>query len=202
MSEPSSSPPQAPDDLITLVRDAQSGSQEAARLVFARYKAPLLGVIRRLIGRPLRRLYDSDDFLLSTFKEVFTKHFSDEVLRGPETLWPYLRRIAQNKVHDAERKYLVSPSHNLQRDVPLDDLDEEDEALCCKRITPEEELILKELVEDRLNNMLRKLPSLLQDIINLLLEGNSGIEIAVQLGLEPKRVYRAIDWLKRKVLQG
>ena len=41
---------------------------------------------------------------------------------------------------------------------------------------------------------------LLQNIVDLLLEGNSGIQVAMQLGIEPKRVYRAIEWLKRKVV--
>jgi hypothetical protein len=34
-------------------------------------------------------------------------------------------------------------------------------------------------------------------IVDLLLAGNSGIQAAMQLGIEPKRVYRAIEWLKR-----
>jgi len=187
------------DDLIALVRQAQNGCEESARLVYERFRQPLLLVIRRVIPQRLRRLEDSDDFLQSTFTQIFTKHFSDEVLRGPETLWPYLRRIAENKVHDAERKYLVSQRHPLGRDVPLENLPGQDPQ--SRDISPCEALILKELVEDRLANLIRQLPALLRQLVDLVLKGNTGHEIADQLGIEPKRVYRAIAWLKEKVLE-
>jgi DNA-directed RNA polymerase specialized sigma24 family protein len=158
-------------------------------------------VIRKVIGQPLRRLYDSDDFLLSTFESIFTKHFSDEVLRGPESLWPYLARIAENKVLDAKRKYLVSDRCQLDRDVPLETLGDWNEIFHSKEISPFEATVLKELVEDRLRSLVQQLPSLLRSLIDLLLKGNNGLEIAGQLGVEPKRVYRAIDWLKKKVME-
>jgi RNA polymerase sigma factor (sigma-70 family) len=180
-------------DLVILLRRAQDGSEEAAQIIFDRYREPLLTVIRRVIQRPLRRLYDSDDFLLSTFKEIFTKHFSDEVLRGPDTLWRYLKRIAENKVRDAERRYRVARSRcPFDRKVCLD-------ALQDHKLSPLDAMILNELVEERLNDLIEQLPVLLQNIVDLLLEGYSGIKIAVQLGIEPKRVYRAIEWLRRKV---
>jgi hypothetical protein len=49
-----------------------------------------------------------------TFVKIFTTRFTDEVLRSPETLWWYLRRIAENNVRDANRKYLDSQRYNLQ----------------------------------------------------------------------------------------
>jgi len=181
-----------------LLRRAQAGSDEAAQAVFDRCRKPLLTVIRRVIQRPLRRLYDSDDFLLSAFKEIFTRHFSDEVLCDPDTLWPYLKRIAANKVHDAERRHLNSPDHDLHRDVPLEQFAD---LLESGELSPLELVILKELVEERLEDLIEQLPILLQNIVDLLLEGNNGIQIAMNLGIEAKRVYRAINWLKRKVAE-
>jgi DNA-directed RNA polymerase specialized sigma24 family protein len=197
VAPPASSKPH--DDLATLLRRAQDGSDDAAQVVFDRCRRPLLAVIRRLIQRPLRRLYDSDDFLLSTFKEIFTKHFSDEVLRGPDTLWPYLKRIAENKVHDAARRHLISRSRALDADVPLDD--DLQDYLESRELSPLDVMILNELVEERLEDLIDQLPVLLQNIVDLLLEGYSGIKIAMKLRVEPKRVYRAIDWLKKKVLE-
>jgi DNA-directed RNA polymerase specialized sigma24 family protein len=187
-------------DLVALLRRAQDGSDEAARAVFDRCRQPLLAVIRKVIRRPIRRLYDSDDFLLSTFKEIFTRHFSDEVLCNPDTLWPYLKRIAENKVRDVEHKYLVSESYRIDRDVPLHQL-AEDQVPKSREFSPDEMLIFKELVEERLEHLIQQLPVLLQNVVDLLLEGNSGIEIAVLLGIEPKRVYRAINWLKSKIME-
>lgn len=190
------------DDLVTLVRQAQEGCADSARLVYERCRAPLLMVIRKVIPQPVRRLEDSEDFLQSTFTRIFTRHFSDEVLRGPETLWPYLKRIAENQVRDARRKYLVAEKHQLGRDVPLEVLGDQHESLECHDISAEEALLLKELVEDRLDDMIRQLPRLLRPIVKLLLEGYNGPEIAHQLDIDMKRVYRAIDWLKKQVMKG
>jgi DNA-directed RNA polymerase specialized sigma24 family protein len=191
----SPSPDAVHEDLVRLVRQAQEGSAQAAQAVFDRCRQPLLLVIRRVIDRPLRRLYDSDDFLLSTFKEIFTRHFSDEVLRGPHTLWPYIKRIAENKVHDAERKFLQSARRQLGRQVTLaQDFESND-------LSPAEVVILKELVEERLEDLVAQLPDLLQGIVELLREGKNGNEVAESLGVHPKRVYRAMDWLKRRVME-
>lgn len=147
---------------------------------------------------PLRRLFDSDDFLLETFASVFTKKFSDDVLSSPHKLWPYLQRIAENKVRDAKRKYLLGPVHCLHREVPWETLVSQDEP-CTAALAPAELLLLKELVEDRLADLLEQVPSLLQEILLLLLAGQNTTEISAQLDLEPKRIHRSVQWLKRKL---
>ena len=186
------------DDLVALVRQSQEGSQEAAQLLFDRCRGPLLAVIRRVICPPLRRLYDSDDFLADTFAEIFARHFTDEVLQSPARLWPYLKRIAENKVCDAERKHLGSQRHNIRREVSLDELKSE-ECLWSTDLGPDEVLILNEVVEERLDDLIVQLPSMLQRIVRLLRQGNNGLQISHRLGVEPKRVYRAMAWLKRKI---
>jgi RNA polymerase sigma factor (sigma-70 family) len=186
--------------LVTLVEQAQAGSSAAAELLYKRYREPLLAVIRSVLSQPLRRLYDSDSFLNEAFAEIFSRHFSDEVLRSPDTLWPYLKKIAQNKVLDAKRKYLWTAGRCLARDVPLEDLAEE-EWPESKELSPEETVILKELIEDRLLNLIGQLPDLLQTIIHLVLAGECVTVIANRLGVEQKRVYRAIEWLKRKICE-
>ncbi len=184
--------------IVDLVQQAQAGSSAAAQELFDRYREPLLAVIRRVIYPQLRRLYDSDDFLMETFAEIFTRHFTDDVLRSPETLWPYLKRIAENKVRDAERKYLGSQRHNISRDVPLENLKSE-KCLWSKALSPSEVVLLKELVEGRVKDLIDQLPHMLQEIVGLLLQGYTGISLAHRLGVEPKRVYRAMEWLKRKI---
>lgn len=119
-------------------------------------------------------MYDSDDFLAETFIEIFTTYFKDEILRSPETLWPYLKRIAENKVRDVNRKYLRTQRYNLNRVKSLESLEaeERDESLWAKDLSPEEALILKELVEERLAHLVGLLPTLMQRIIELLLDAD------------------------------
>src|SRR5437867_6782261 len=102
-------------ELTALIHLAQAGSAEASQVLFDRCRKPLLAVIRHIIQPRLRQLYDSDDFLAETFIEIFTTYFNDEILRSPETLWPYLKRIAENKVRDANRKYLHTQRYNIDR---------------------------------------------------------------------------------------
>jgi hypothetical protein len=68
-------------------------------------------------------------------------------------------------------------------------------------MSPADMLILKELVEDRLANLVEQLPPLLQTIIQRLLSGEVALQVARSLGIESKRVYRAMDWLKRKIIE-
>jgi hypothetical protein len=67
-------------------------------------------------------------------------------------------------------------------------------------LSPEEAYMLKELVEERLEDFIDQLPEMLQMIVRLLLKGAMGDAIAYRLGVDPKRVYRAIGWLKKKII--
>lgn len=192
---------QARTEITELLRLAQAGSAEAAQALFDRCQQPLLAVIRQVIKPQLRQLYDSDDFLCDTFIQIFTTYFAEDVIRSPETLWVYLKRIAENKVRDANRKYLTTRRYNINRVRSLDSMNLEDreECLSAKGLSPDEALLLKELVEERLDALIRQLPRMMQRIIELLLVGATTAEIADHLGVEPKRIYRAMDWLKKKI---
>jgi RNA polymerase sigma factor (sigma-70 family) len=186
----------AHEELVTLLRRAQAGDNDAATAVYQRCREPLLETIRNTITRPMRRLKDSDDFLLDTFQVIFAKHFADEVLASPQTLWPYLKRIAHNKVVDAERQRRRCELNTLA----LQFLAEADEPLA-REAPPDEDSLFRELISERLDALIEQLPALLQDILTLLMEGKSAVQIAVTLGVEVKRVYRAIGWLERKVFE-
>jgi DNA-directed RNA polymerase specialized sigma24 family protein len=131
---------------------------------------------------------------------VFTGHFSDEVLRSPQILWTYLQRIAENKVRDAERKYRGFQRYNICHDVPLEEL-AADDCLAADGLSPQELAWLKECVEEKLVRLVEQLPRMLQFIIRRLLEGHLACDIAKELGIEVKRVYRAIAWLQKKTCE-
>jgi hypothetical protein len=89
MAENTPLPVDLDSNLVDLVRQVQDSSdaavrETAAKALYDRYREPLLAVIRPVIFPPLRRLYDSWDFLLETFTAIFTKHFNDEVLGLPK----------------------------------------------------------------------------------------------------------------------
>ncbi len=160
-----------PADVGELIRQAQAGSQEAAGLVYERCREPLLAVIRKGLSHPLRRLYDSDDFLNDALAEVFSRKFSAEVLDSPQALAAYLRRIAENKVRDAARKRLLSKRFTIVLEESFDAARINEMEPCSTEFTPEEALVLRELVEDRLIAFLDELPAVYQAIVRLVLDG-------------------------------
>jgi DNA-directed RNA polymerase specialized sigma24 family protein len=186
--------------LIRLLRQAQAGCAESAQEVFEYCRGPLLAVIRANLVPELRRVYDADDFLAETFAEVFCRHVSDEVLHSPSSLWPYLKRIAENKVRDARRKHLVYQRRNLNREVPLASLPAASHC-ASKEMSAFDELVLKELLEEQLQLVVGQLPVMLQEIIGLLLQGQKTRDITLKLQVEPKRVYRAREWLRKTIVK-
>jgi len=187
--------------LVELIHQAQDGCEASAHTLFELCRQPLLCVIRKVIFRRIRTLFDSDDFLLAAFSEIFTHHFRQEVLQSPARFWPYLKRIAENKVHDAHRKHLVSQRSNLRCEVSLEDVRSEKEDFSSSEMSPYDSLVFKELVEERLADLIDQLPKMLQIIIHRLLEGKNTDEIATELGVNPKRVYRAMAWLRKTIME-
>jgi len=183
------------DDLGDLIRQAQAGSNEAAEIVFERCRVPLLSVIRRTLSQPLRRLFDSEDFLLDAFTEIFTRKFTEEVLSSPGVLWRYLQNIAENKVCDARRKYLRAKRFNISHDVATND----DQEMVSKDLPTEDTLLLQELVEQRVCDFLEKLPLVHRRVVEFSIKGKTVEEIAHILHLTPKLVYHCVHSLKIKL---
>jgi len=185
--------------IAELLREAHSGSDEAAALLYKRCRSPLLAIIRKSLFHPLRKLYDSDDFLLETFAAIFAHHFTEEVLCSPQALWTYLKKIAENKVRDAKRKYLLTRRHDLHREVNFHADDKE--TTWSREFSPEEAMMLTDLVENRLVHLIEQLSPVHQGIALLTLRGHNGLDIARQLELQPGQVYEMIHWLRQKMVE-
>ena len=112
----------SPQNLADLLRDAQAGNQDAATQLYDRLRLRLLAVIAHALPPSLRKLFDAEDFLIDTFMEVFARRFSEEVVGSPQALWSYVKRIAENKVRDAKRKYLLTKRFGIQHEQSLDSL--------------------------------------------------------------------------------
>jgi RNA polymerase sigma factor (sigma-70 family) len=190
------SPP--PKELGDLIREAQAGSEEASRILFERCREPLLAVIRRVLYRPLRKLFDSDDFLIDTMAQVFVAKFSQDVLNSPPALWRYLRKIAENKVRDATRKHLRTRRFGFAREQPFpDDLGEQEpEAV---GFSPDETLLLQEFFENRMAAIMSGMPLVYRAVARRILIGHSVRQIAEEFQLESKQVYRVVESLKKKL---
>src|SRR5947209_1082050 len=88
-------------DLVTIVRRAQAGSDDAAEEFVARFGPVLRAYLVPGLSGPLHRLLDADDLLQATLATILCSHFDDAILATPAGLWAYLRRIARNKLSNA-----------------------------------------------------------------------------------------------------
>ncbi len=83
----------------SLLRRVQSGEQDAATELYARYAARLRGLARTWIGDDLQPRFDADDVLQSVFRTFFRRAAAGQyqVPEGEE-LWSLLLVIALNKL--------------------------------------------------------------------------------------------------------
>lgn len=186
--------------LAEMIQRTEGGCQRSAQQLFDVCRQPLLAAIRRVTHRRLRTLFDSDDFLLETFSAVFTHHFEQEMLQSPTRLWAYLKRVAENKVLDAHRKYLMSERSNLRCEVHLEAINFEGKVYSPEE-SPLDALVMKEFVEERLKALLSQMPLLYQAVVKRLLAGQSASEVATKLGIKPKDVYRVADRMRKKIMK-
>jgi RNA polymerase sigma factor (sigma-70 family) len=190
--------PECSGKLIVLVPRAQAGCQEAAEELYELCREPLLAIIRRHLYNKVRRLYDSDDFLMETFRAIFTSHFTRAVLQSPETLWRYLARIAQNKVRDVLRR-LATKRRDLGCELSAEGRYLE-EYLYSRELSPHDQVWLREAVADKLKETLHSMDERQRDICLLILQQQNGAEIAHRLQCSRHEVHDALERLEKQLL--
>jgi DNA-directed RNA polymerase specialized sigma24 family protein len=112
--------------LEELLRQAQNGNAGAAQELFDNYAKHFLTVIRRRIARRLRTVFDSADFLQEARIALFSGNLQGQC-KSVESFLAFLTKVAENHVLKANRKYLDCQSRNLNREVPLEQISEDDE---------------------------------------------------------------------------
>lgn len=180
-------PASSSDDIRDLFTRAHAGDQEAAQILFDKWREPMLYVIRKQLDRRLRRIFDSTDFVQEALAELFARQIAVADFSTPQAFMAFVKRIAENKVRDSVRKHLQSQRSNISKEVPLDRLPTAEEAriLCADGDGGP--------VEERLRARLEKLPLVHKKIMELWLDGHSPSAIAAALGLETKAVYRCME---------
>jgi RNA polymerase sigma-70 factor (ECF subfamily) len=174
-----SQPDWSDDRLLDAYR---AGNDDAATQLFHRYYQRLTGLARRHLGWELQGVEDSADLALSVFETVFRRCRSEQVVIQPDqSLWPLLAAITLNKARNRQKFH-----HRMRRDrsrqTSLADRDPLQSGPA-----PDDAVILKELVEQLVQSFESKRR---QQILRLLLEGQPISEIASQLDISERTVYK------------
>src|SRR5262245_15044976 len=83
----------APTAFKHLIRQAQAGSEEAARTIIDRCGGPLLLIINRRLSKKLRPLFDSTDFTQLVWMDFFTRAVRERSFENPRELGAFLARL-------------------------------------------------------------------------------------------------------------
>jgi RNA polymerase sigma factor (sigma-70 family) len=167
----------------------RAGSQRAVRALLERYKLPIFRVIRRRLHKELRSRYDSEDFVQSVWRSFFAIPPDKFEFESPEGLQAFLIDMAGKKVIDAIRKRLGTQKRDPNRSKSLDG----SAAAAAGRVsartpTPSQEAMGNELLAHLLDGR----PAHHQQILLLLRQGKTHVEIAAELGMTERSKRRLI----------
>ncbi len=175
-------------DLRQLLMRAREGDGDALSRVLDLYGNDLLRVVRRRLPRPVRKLYDSEDFVQAVWATFLCNDVDPAAFESSERLLAYLRRIAANKVSDQIRQRFATQKTSLDREVSLDGVGDSRIAADVAA-TPSQVAIAHE----RLERLLAGQPEHYRRLIKLKVAGAGTAEIAKELGLNPGTVRRILS---------
>jgi RNA polymerase sigma-70 factor (ECF subfamily) len=176
-------------DLMARVR---AGDQEAAALLYERFKNRVIGLARKHLAGMLRGKEDPDDVAQSVFKSFFLRQMDPEKgfrLENWDDLWNVLLIITLRKCGRRIERWW-SQQRDVRHEVALQEM----EAIA-RDPTPEEAVMLTETVQEVLERLhLRDRP-----ILELALQGLGPEEIAAQVHRTERTVYRVLKRIREKL---
>jgi RNA polymerase sigma factor (sigma-70 family) len=179
-----------------LLREAVNGSKDAARLLHERYASHLKRVIRKRLAIPLRRFFDSHDFLQDVWVAFYAAPPAPDAFRQSEQLVRYLASIATHKVTDAFRQRLQTAKNNANRQVALDEIMQAQREEPAARTPTPSELIVEREQWERL--VAGQTPQN-RWILELLRDGYTHEQVAQVVNISPKTVQRLVQTLAPRV---
>ena len=172
-----------PDDRADqeLLSAYRAGDEQAAEVLFSRYYQRLVGQARKSLGISLARMEEPSDLAQSVFRSVFRRGREKKIhIEYGDNLWPLLATATVNKVRTRAR-YWQRQRRDVRRNVVLDEgLDPLEHGP-----TPEDVVATTELISQLLEQFSPKRRAILE----LLLQGYRGREVADQVGVSERTVY-------------
>lgn len=183
----------------SLLRQWQSGDENAARQLYERYFGRLLSLARRRISQRLASRVDAEDVVQSALRTFFNRaragffevHDQNDIFKllARITVHKTLRQIAHHKAakRDPGKEVgqgSVSGDHLLFTILDRDPTPEAVNAFL-----------------DQLEHFLNKLRPQDRLILELRMQGYNGLEIAERLGVSDRKVRRLMEWIREKAEQ-
>lgn len=183
---------------LDLVQRLESGDAEAAAILFDRYARRLIGLARRRLDERVRPRADADDVVNSVIR-TFCRRAAERPfdLDCPDALWALLVEITLRNCGRWNRHFRTR-KRDIRRERPaLSDSDCDPEPLDAAAPRPEDEAVLRELVE----HLLRDLDDRAREVCEMRLQGYEIAEIAVALKCSTATINRKIKQIKDRMKQ-
>jgi RNA polymerase sigma factor (sigma-70 family) len=107
------------------LKKAKAGCPVARQALFDDLVPDLRRLIRGKLPKPLRRLHDSSDFLQQTRLALHRRGLGEDIFDSPDKFWAFFSKVLENQILAAQRKYLEAQKRNVMREVPIDQLTEQ-----------------------------------------------------------------------------
>lgn len=183
---------------LDLVQRLESGDAEAAAILFDRYARRLIGLARRRLDERVRPKADADDVVNSVIR-TFCRRAAERPfdLDGPDALWALLVEITLRKCGRWNRHFRTR-KRDIRREQtppPLSDSDCDHEPHDAAAPRPEDEAVLREMVE----HLLRDLDDKARGVCEMRLQSYEIEEIAMALKCSTATINRKIKQIKDRM---
>ena len=178
----------------TLLREAQAGSQEAARELYDTYVHYIRECVRQRLWRKLRSKFDSQDFVQQVWLSFFRDGGNLPDFQSPAELLAYFKSMAENKVtFEARNRQMKRRAVNLEERVA-----EEDSHVGAHPATRIPTPSAIAIVRERYEELVGQRPREMQDVAELRLAGASFRQIAEELQIDEATARRVMRILRRR----
>jgi RNA polymerase sigma-70 factor (ECF subfamily) len=183
------------DPVVALVARARTGDHNATEQLFGLYVERLTRLAEEHLSRRLAGRVDSEDVVQSVFRTFFRRcaagQFSIDTSRN---LYRLLVTITLRKTAAKARRH-TSGSRDVLTEAPA----AADGALLDAIARDPDPSAAAELL-DEIEILLRGLPSLHAQVLDLRLQGYAVAEIAPRLGVSRQTIYRALEVLQQRLV--
>jgi RNA polymerase sigma-70 factor (ECF subfamily) len=188
-----------PDDptFPDLIARLRGGDEEAARLIFRRFAARLVGLARARLDARVRQKVGPEDVVQSVFRSFFVRHAAGQFDLGSwDGLWSLLTVITLRKCgHQAEHFRAACRDVAREQSPPEPGDSTAGWEAIAREPTAEEALQLTDVVEQ----LLAGLDEDDRRIVELALQGHTAAEISDQTGASERTVYRRLERIKARL---
>lgn len=173
-----------------LLQAWKNGDQSAAGILFERYQARLMALVRSRLSHKLARRVDPEDIVLSAYRSFFVASRDGRASCGPDNdLWPLLTTFVLRKLMRQARCHTADRRSVHQEQQPDSDWVEE---LASREATPEHAAMLSDEVE----RLLAMLDTTAREVLVRTLHGDDVGTVARELGINDRTVRRALERIR------